>query len=129
MVSRSKPTATGLRLAYATAGLLIGGAWAYGRDMPLWEHALRLCVIVVVVPPVLHLIRRRLRRSAVHHLPLRHLIVAKVLLVVGAVVVQLSLDPLTARTSLLTAVALTAVVAVGGPAWHRSRRTTGGPSV
>ncbi|MFE7112801.1 hypothetical protein ACFU98_38345 [Streptomyces sp. NPDC057575] len=122
MTARSEPTATGLRLAYAVAGLLIGGAWAYGRDTPLWEHALRLGVIVVVVPPIVHLVRSRLRRRpTTQHLPLRQLVVAKVLLVVAAVVVELMLDPLTAWASFLTAAALTAAVAVRGPIWHRNR--------
>ncbi|MDQ8701153.1 hypothetical protein RCO28_01450 [Streptomyces sp. LHD-70] len=125
MTPRSEPTATGLRLAYAAAGLLIGGAWVYGRNMPLWEHALRLCLIVVVVPPVLHLVRSRIRRRpAAQHLPLRQLVVAKVLLVVAAVAVELLLDPLTAWASFVTAAALATVVAVGGPPWHRSRHDT-----
>ncbi|NLU68282.1 hypothetical protein [Streptomyces sp. HNM0574] len=116
-----------LRIAYVVAGLAIGGAWAYGRDMPLWEHALRLCVIVVVVPPVLHLVRRRLRRPAARHLPLRQLVLAKVLLVLGAVAVELLLEPLTAGASLITAAALAAVVALGGPSWHRNRHGAAGP--
>ncbi|MDI3390307.1 hypothetical protein QIS99_29550 [Streptomyces sp. B-S-A8] len=124
MTPGPEPATTGLRLVYAAAGLLIGGAWAYGRDMPLWEHALRLCVIVVVVPPVLHLVRSRLRRrSAAQHLPLRQLVVTKVLLVAAAVVVELLLDPLTAWASFVTAAALAAVVAVGGPAWHQKQRS------
>ncbi|MWA14636.1 hypothetical protein [Streptomyces sp. BA2] len=124
MTPGSEPTTTGLRLAYATAGLLIGGAWAYGKDMPLWEHALRLCVIVVVVPPALHLVRSRLRRrSAARHLPLRQLVVAKVLLVAAAVVAELLLDPLTAWASFITAAALAAVVTVAGPTWHRRQRS------
>ncbi|MDI3404070.1 hypothetical protein [Streptomyces cavernicola] len=124
MTPRPEPSTAGLRLAYAAAGLLIGGAWLYGRDMPLWEHALRLCVIVVVVPPVLHLIRSRLRRySADRHLPLRRLVVAKVLLVAAAVAVELVLDPLTAWASFVTAAALAAVVAVGGPTWHQKQRS------
>ncbi|ATL31068.1 hypothetical protein [Streptomyces formicae] len=123
----SEPNVTGLRLAYTAAGLLIGGAWAYGRDVPLWEHALRLGVLVVVVPPVLHLVRRRLRRrTTAQLLPLRPLVVAKVTLVAAAMVVQLLLTPLTARAPFVTAAALAAVVAVGGPRWHRNVRDAAG---
>ncbi|GAA2104327.1 hypothetical protein GCM10009801_79870 [Streptomyces albiaxialis] len=117
----------GLRLAYASAGLLIGGAWAYGKDMPLWEHALRLGLIVVVVPPVLHLLRSRRGGPAARHLPLRHLVAAKVLLILGAAGMELLLDPLTAWASFVTAAALAAVVAIGGPTWHRNRHRTAGP--
>ncbi|MFE7111487.1 hypothetical protein ACFU98_39310 [Streptomyces sp. NPDC057575] len=121
MAPGSRPVTCGLRLAYAVAGLLIGGAWAYGRDMPPWEHALRLGVIVTVVPPVLHLVRSRLGRSAGRHLPLQHLVVAKVLLVLGAMVMDLLLEPLTVWASFVTAGILAAVVDVGGPPWRRSR--------
>lgn len=113
------PIGTALHLGYAVAGLVIGGAWAFGRDLPVWEHALRLFVIVLIVPPIVHLIRRRLGRLTHASPPLRRLVVAKVLLVAGAVGLELLLDQFTARAPFITAAALAVTVAGRGPTWHR----------
>lgn len=106
-----------VRLAYTAIGLLIGAAWLVGRDVPPVEHALRLLVVVVVVPALMRLLRR-FRAVAVSHPPMRLLIVAKVLLVAAA----LGLDVLLARwtdwAAALTALALALAVALGGPVLH-----------
>ncbi|RKT87412.1 hypothetical protein SAMN05421805_113125 [Saccharopolyspora antimicrobica] len=116
------PIGTPVRLGYAVAALVIGGAWAFGWDVPLWQHALRLLVIVLVLPPIVHLARRRLRRPVTAYPPMRHLVVAKVLLVAGAVGLELLLNRWTWWAPFITAAALAATVAVGGPPWHRKLR-------
>ncbi|WP_027946817.1 hypothetical protein [Amycolatopsis taiwanensis] len=113
------PKTWAVRLGYTAAGLAIGVAWALGWDRPIWEHALRLLVLVLVVPPIIHLVRRRTGRTAGHP-PLRHLVVAKVLLVAAAIGLEVLLDHWTSWSALLTALALTITVAVGGPSLHHT---------
>ncbi|WP_406637652.1 hypothetical protein [Amycolatopsis sp. WGS_07] len=124
---RARPAGTTMRLGYAVAGLVIGGAWAFGWDVPVWEHALRLLVIILVVPPVVHLARTRLGRLTHTHPPLRHLVIAKVLLVIGAIGLELLLDQVTPAAPFITAAALTVIVAACGPRWHRKQRRNAAP--
>ncbi|MGW5641621.1 hypothetical protein ACWEV3_19995 [Saccharopolyspora sp. NPDC003752] len=121
------PIGKAVRLGYAVAALVIGGAWAFGWDVPVWEHALRLFVLVLVLPPIVHLARRRLGRLASAYPPLRHLVVAKVLLVVGAVGLELLLDQWTWWAPFITAAGLAVAVAVGGPPWHRKLHRRAAP--
>ncbi|MFE7399850.1 hypothetical protein [Streptomyces sp. NPDC057557] len=113
------PKAWTVRLGYTAAGLGIGGAWLLGRDVPPWEHTLRLLAIVVVVPPAIHLLRRRRARAIPSHLPLRHLVAAKVLLVGAALGLDALLALWTGWAPVATALSLALVVAVGGPPLHR----------
>ncbi|MFB7214049.1 hypothetical protein [Streptomyces sp. NPDC056255] len=108
-----------VRLGYIAVGLGIGGAWLLGRDVPPWEHALRLLAIVVVVPPAVHLLRRRRARATLPHLPLRHLVAAKVLLVGAALGLDALLALWTVWAPVATALTLTLIVAVGGPPLHQ----------
>lgn len=108
-----------LRLAYAAIGLLIGGAWALGQNTPPWEHTLRLLVVVVVIPPFLHLLRQRVRRIASIQPPLRPMVAAKVLLLAAALGLDVLLARWTEGAELITAAALALTVAIGGPVLHR----------
>jgi hypothetical protein len=113
------PSERVLRIGYAVAGLGIGGAWAYGWELPVWEHALRLLALVLIVPPIIHFVRRRRAKPRAAHPPLRHLVCAKVLLVVAAIGLNELLGLWTAQSAFATAAALAVVVAFGGPPWHR----------
>ncbi|MGI5330659.1 LmeA family phospholipid-binding protein [Actinomadura nitritigenes] len=107
-----------LAIGYAVAGSAIGGAWAAGGDMPAWEHALRLLLIIVVVPPLVRLARRRL--GARGHLPLGRLVAAKVLLIGVALLLDMLLATWTGAAHVITGVVLSVLVACGGPVLHRA---------
>jgi len=108
-----------VRLSYAGIGLLIGGAWALGWSQPAWQHALRLLVVVLVVPPLMPLLHRFTRRSAPAHPPLRYLVPIKIGLVAAALGLEVLLQQWTPWANLMTALALAAAVAIGGPPLHR----------
>jgi hypothetical protein len=90
--------------------------------MPAWQHALRLLAAVLIIPPLIHLLRRRLNRTS--HLPLRRLVMAKVLLIAAALALDLLLAPWTSHADLITAIAIALSVAVGGPLVHNAAPRT-----
>lgn len=99
----------------------MGGAWALGNSTPTWEHAPRLLAVVLILPPLLHLVRSRLLHRQ-DHLPLRRLVGATVLLIIVAFALDVLLARWTTAADLITAVFLT--VAFGGPALHRAATPT-----
>ncbi|MCX4807773.1 hypothetical protein ACFWWM_12750 [Streptomyces sp. NPDC058682] len=126
----SRPSGTGARtrsarparmLAYAAAGAAVGGVWAFGGDMPAWEHALRVLVVVLCVSVAGRLVGRRLARAGrtpVDRSLFFGLVAAKMLLVAVALLVDWLAGMWFSEPTLITAGFLFALVAVGGPALH-----------
>lgn len=113
-----------VRIRYAAVGLVLGGAWLWNGDLSPWVHALRLLVVVLVAFPVArwaHARYLRWRGSEAGSRPhLWGLVVAKVLLVAIALVIELALEQWLGRTAAtaVAAAAILVVVAVGGPLVH-----------
>ncbi|WP_327388831.1 hypothetical protein [Streptomyces sp. NBC_01207] len=123
--SRTEPRTRSARparmLAYAAAGAAVGGVWAFGADMPAWEHALRVLVVVLCVSVAGRFVGRRLARAG--RTPVDRglffgLVAAKVLLVAVALLVDWFAGLWFPEPALITAGFLFVLVAVGGPALH-----------
>ncbi|MFJ3974258.1 hypothetical protein [Streptomyces sp. NPDC090021] len=112
---------------YAAAGAVVGAVWAFGADMPAWEHALRVLVIVLCVSVAARLIAPRLARAG--RAPLDRglflgLVAAKVLLVAVALLVDWAAGLWFSEPGLITAGFLFVLVTLGGPVLH-GRLTNG----
>ncbi|MFH8680486.1 hypothetical protein [Streptomyces lydicus] len=121
---RRDPGPGGARLVrpYLVAGLVMGGVWALNQGEPLWEHALKLLVLLFVAAPLLHLVRRR--RTARHpgprpRLSFARLAVAKVALIALALGAGQVLDGAVDHPDLAVAAGLTTAVTLFGPLLHR----------
>ncbi len=115
-----------IRLRYVVIGALLGAAWGWNGDLPAWEHALRLGILIVVVLPLFALVRhwwfRRSGRtdtgaSSAH---LRGWLITKVALVLAALALQLVLELRLPRAQAAEVVGLVlcATVALAGPRVH-----------
>ncbi|MFB7176217.1 hypothetical protein ACFCYI_00715 [Streptomyces sp. NPDC056257] len=107
--------------AYAAAGAAVAAVWVLGGDMPAWEHALRVLLVVLCVSVAGRFAGRRLARSG--RPPLDRglflaLVAGKVLLVAVALLVDWLAGLWFSEPTLITAAFLFVVVAVGGPALH-----------
>ncbi|MFH9795025.1 hypothetical protein [Streptomyces virginiae] len=107
--------------AYAAAGVAVGAVWVLGGDMPAWEHALRVLLVVLCVSVAGRVVGPRLARAG--RAPLDRkvffgLVVAKVLLVGVALLVDWLAGLWFAEPALITAGLLFVAVTVGGPALH-----------
>jgi hypothetical protein len=107
---------------YLLVGLVMGGIWAWNNGEPLWEHAVKLLVLIMVVPTLIHrLSERRRARFGLEHGPrisLKRLIAAKVSLVVFALAVSLLLRPHLTDADYWVAAGITAAIALIGPLLH-----------
>ncbi|MFF3978069.1 hypothetical protein [Streptomyces sp. NPDC001828] len=130
--ARPEPACRAVRLGYLAAGLVMSGMWLRGADLPAWEHALRVLVVVLVVPPLVHLVRRRRERRAdtvrSPRVPLRRLVALKVALVAAA----LCGERLLLRIGLpgadaITAAALLLTVSLAGPPFHQRQLSPAPP--
>ncbi|MER6318798.1 hypothetical protein ABT237_34315 [Streptomyces sp. NPDC001581] len=107
--------------AYAAAGAAVAAVWVLGGDMPAWEHALRVLVVVLCVSVAGRSVGRRLARTGRATLDrglFFALVAGKVLLVAVALLVDWLVGLRFAEPTMITAVFLFVVVAVGGPALH-----------
>ncbi|MER6197924.1 hypothetical protein ABT234_11245 [Streptomyces sp. NPDC001586] len=107
--------------AYAAAGAAVAAVWVFGGDMPAWEHALRVLVVVLCVSVAGRFVGRRLARTGRATLDrglFFALVAGKVLLVAVALLVDWLVGLRFAEPTMITAVFLFVVVAVGGPALH-----------
>jgi hypothetical protein len=121
---------TALRVRFAIAGLILGGTWIWRTHAPLWERLLRLAVVMlVIVPAVRWLIRRRRGDKAAPHRPVRnwYWFGMKLGLIVVGSLAQLGLEAAMSRStaSWIVGAALAVTVALGGPSltvWAARRR-------
>ncbi|MFI1158901.1 hypothetical protein [Streptomyces sioyaensis] len=107
---------------YLVAGLVMGGVWALNHGSPLWEHAVKLLVLLFVAAPLLHLARgRRAARRPAHRrrLSFVRLATAKITLVVLALGTSWLLEDLMPHPDLVVAAGLAAVITLLGPLLHR----------
>lgn len=99
-------------------GLVVGGLWALQAGAPLWEHALRLGLLLfVVAPAALWVIGRRLGaadRTHVNRLAVRAL-VAKSALLVAALGLSAVLRQVTGSADYLVAAGIALAIAFLGP--------------
>ncbi|MEV7465647.1 hypothetical protein AB0O20_03900 [Streptomyces kronopolitis] len=107
---------------YLVAGLVMGGIWAWNHGAPLWEHAVKLLVVLFVGAPLLHLARgRRAARRPPRRLRLSfvRLAAAKVALVALALGASWLLEGSMTDPDLAVAAGLTTVITLLGPFLHR----------
>jgi hypothetical protein len=121
------------RVGYLVAGVALGALWLVNGGRSVWEHALRLLVLVLVVATVLELLRRRRggARTGSRRAYVR-LLTAKLALIGLA----FAAEALLAHWSVLgaagaedvVALALALAVAVGGPMLHERLTAPAAPS-
>ncbi|WP_432000941.1 hypothetical protein [Streptomyces sioyaensis] len=107
---------------YLVAGLVMGGVWAWNQGSPLWEHAVKLLVLMFVAAPLLRRVRsRRAARRPARRLQLSfvRLATAKVALVALAIGASWLLEDSMRNPDLAVAAGLTTVITVLGPLLHR----------
>lgn len=107
---------------YLVAGLVMGGIWAWNHGAPLWEHAVKLLVVLFVGAPLLHLARsRRAARRPARRLRLSfvRLATAKVTLVALALGASWLLEDSMTHPDLAVAAGLATVITLLGPLLHR----------
>ncbi|MCX4919041.1 hypothetical protein [Streptomyces sp. NBC_00687] len=120
--ARGSGRTAALFVRYLLLGLLMGALWAYQHDASLWEHAVRLLGLLLIVPPLLHRAqarrRRRLGQEDRPRLSLVRLSLGKVGIVACALLAAWLLEDRVAGADHWIAGGLTVVVAVGGPLLH-----------
>ena len=116
--SRLSP-AVRVRLRFLVAGLGIGWIWIRQSGEPLWEHAVRPAILVLIVVPVISALRRRVRRARnlppPRHLRISRLLAAKLALIAGALGATVLVGMWTSHADTYVALGLVVVVAVVGP--------------
>jgi hypothetical protein len=106
-----------VRIRFLVPGIVFGVLWYANRDTPLWEHAVRMLVIMVVVLAAIELLADRHNgQKRAPHLAHGRVIGAKLGLLAIAVVAEWALDHWTEQASAVVAVGLVVVTAVVGPA-------------
>jgi hypothetical protein len=114
--------ALAIRMRYLAAGLVLGLIWVWHADEPLWEHVLRLVIVVLILAPVLRLAPRirGVRRTRARRLSWTWLLAFKLPLIGLAVLADWALGHwMTATASgIVTGVAMAAAVATLGPVLH-----------
>jgi hypothetical protein len=114
--------ALAIRIRYLVAGIFLGLVWAWHADKPLWEHVLKLAIVLLLVAPILRVARQALgaRRGRTRSVSWPRLLAAKVPLLVLALLADWGLRHWMSATSsgLVTAVAVAVAVATLGPVLH-----------
>jgi hypothetical protein len=105
-----------VRRRYLAAGAVLGGLWYAGRNMPLWEHALQMLIVMTVVTVLQVILRRRHGGPPKPASAYVRLVGVKVALIALAVGASWSLSQWTSRANTIVAVGLVVLVAMLGPA-------------
>jgi hypothetical protein len=102
--------------ARSVRGAILGVLWYLNGGTPLWEHAIRMFLVMVVALVVLELLARR-KHDTGDRLRIAHwwIIAAKLALLVLAISAEWLLRQWTNRANLIIAIGLAAVVALCGP--------------
>lgn len=112
---------TTLRIRFFVAGLILGGTWIWRSKAPLWEHALRLVFVMLVLAPALRWLRNRAAKQSGRPAPRsfrsRYWLLAKLALIGIGTAVQAGLEQTMSRTdaALVVGALLFAATALGGP--------------
>jgi hypothetical protein len=111
-----------IRVRYLALGLIMGGIWAANHGAPLWEHVVKLLILTLAVPPLLHVVRTRRRRrqglGEEARLSFPRLIGLKVSLVACALIAAWLLGDRVTGADFLIAGGLGLTVALLGPRLH-----------
>lgn len=114
-------TSTAVHRVYWIAGLIMGALWAWNRGEPLWEHALKLGLLLFVAAPLIMgaMKRKHPPRPGQSTLSLARLVAAKVVLVIVALLAAWLLRDRVDQPDLVVAVGITVVIGLIGPRIHR----------
>jgi hypothetical protein len=116
--ARPRPDAK-VRKQFLLLGVILGLLWYLNGGRPLWEHALRMLLIMVLVLIAVELLARRKHGPGGRpRIAPGRIIAAKLALLVLAIGVEWILSPWTTSADLIVATGLAAVVALAGP-WLR----------
>ncbi|MFI6347820.1 hypothetical protein [Streptomyces sp. NPDC050560] len=109
-----------VRRIYLIVGLVMGALWVWHKGEPLWEHALKLLVLLFVVAPLVLGRMRRKHPPVPGQLTLAYprLVVAKLVLLVVTLAASALLRDKVDNADLVVAVGMAVVIAVGGPLIH-----------
>jgi len=125
--ARAEAWRRAVQIRFAVAGGVLAVTWLWRGSTPIWQHALRLAVVLFVVAPTVSWLRRR-SRDGHETTPLRRdvsrvVLVAKFLAILAASVLQWLLQKWISPEWAATVVglALGLAVAVGGPEVVRLR--------
>ncbi|WP_194908864.1 hypothetical protein [Catenulispora rubra] len=112
---------TRIRLRYLTAGTAIGAIWSLHTGS-LWTHALRLAIVVLIAPPLIHLARKRHTtngaKKPAEQLSILRLAAAKIALLGAAILGTWLLARTTPHAELIIGIAMLLIVASLGPILH-----------
>jgi hypothetical protein len=114
-----------IRWPYAVIGTVLGVLWIVQRDVPVWEHLIRTGVILLVIPPVAHLVRDRVlhAKGQVAHaqLSLPRIVASKLSLIGTAFTLDWLIGVWTGpalAVDIALGAGITLAIALGGSALH-----------
>ncbi|MEU6970848.1 hypothetical protein AB0A71_24550 [Kitasatospora aureofaciens] len=117
------PSRRRIRIGYTAAGAYFGWRWAFMEHGPVWQRAAGVLAQMALLSALVLLVRwqRRRRTGSVgpHRLPLRNLVLGKLLLVVLATGAGLLLARWTSEAQLIAGTGLFLAITLGGPVLHR----------
>jgi hypothetical protein len=114
-----------IRWPYAVIGTVLGVLWVVQRDVPAWEHLIRTGVVLLIIPPVAHVVRDRVLRAkgrnAHAQLSLPRIVVAKFSLIGTAFGLDWLIGVWTGpalAVDVALGMGITLAIALGGSALH-----------
>ena len=109
---------------YLVMGFILGATWIWDENESPWTHALRVAILVIFLAPVIRLVRPRYAnhpgRGRGAGVRLRGWLVAKLVLVVMALGIELLLEEWLSRSAAaeIVALCLSVTIAIAGPLLH-----------
>jgi hypothetical protein len=103
---------------YLIAGAGAGGIWIWHSSDPLWKEAARLTILLGIASVLSAARNRRLERRGKRRKPLRRFILAKLFIVVAAVVCTLALDRHVSHVDAWVSAGMFIVIVTAGPSLH-----------